>query len=96
MACHYNPRSAVIFSLLLHNERGQEVHENYINDISEKINVWAKWTILDLKIAHPYNCGSIVTIFLKFAQSGLHCAPKTLVKKRAPEINSHICFTKIL
>ena len=27
--------------------------------------VWAKWTILDPKIAHPRNCGSIVTLFFK-------------------------------
>ena len=35
MTCRHNSRS-VLFQTL-HNEKGQEVHDNYINGFSEKI-----------------------------------------------------------
>ena len=30
------------FFKIFHNGRGQEVHESYINDFSEKILIWGK------------------------------------------------------
>ena len=36
--------------------------------IFQKKRVWGKWTILDPKMVHPYNSGSVVRIFLNFAQ----------------------------
>ena len=30
------------FFLILHNEKGQEIHGNYINGFSEKILIWGK------------------------------------------------------
>ena len=51
------------FFKILHNEMGQEVHENYINGFSEKILIWGKWTILGPKIACPHNFGTTLRIF---------------------------------
>ena len=43
----HNPKE---FFEILHNKRGQDVHENYINGFSEKRFILDKWTILDLKM----------------------------------------------
>ena len=44
---------------------GQYVDENNTNDFSQKILVWAKWTILDPKMAHPHNSGLVLSVFFK-------------------------------
>ena len=48
------------------NERGQEVHRNYINIFSEENLILDKWAILDLKMVRPDNSESILRMFLKF------------------------------
>ena len=50
---------------LFHNERVQEVHENYINGFSEKV-LQGKWTIFGLKLMHGHNSGFTLRIFKKF------------------------------
>ena len=51
----------------LHNERGQEVYENYNDGFSEKILILGKWFILVLKLVHPHKSGSALRIFLNFS-----------------------------
>ena len=47
MAHPQNSGSAInIFFKNLHNDGGQQVDENSINDFSQKTLVWGKWTIL--------------------------------------------------
>ena len=53
----------------LHNERDQEVHENYINRFSKKILLQCNLVILDPKVMHPHNSGStLANLFLEVAQ----------------------------
>ena len=56
---HFDPKTARrhnsgstlrIFFEILHNERNQEVHENYVNSFSEKNIILGKWVILGLNI----------------------------------------------
>ena len=39
-----------IFFEILQNERGQELHGNYMSGFSEKILIWGEWVIQGLKI----------------------------------------------
>ena len=55
-----------IFLKFSTNERGQQVHGNYMNGFSEKILIWGKWTNLGLKMVDPHNSRSTLRIFLKF------------------------------
>ena len=56
MVCPHNFRSKDFFEIL-HNERGQEVHGNYINGFSEKKIIQGKWTILGIKMTRAHNFG---------------------------------------
>ena len=52
MACPHNFGFAPRISFeILHNERGQEVHENYINGFSETNSHLGKWAIGPKNIA---------------------------------------------
>ena len=46
---------------VLHNERGQQVDENDINNFFQK-TFWSKWTILGPKMVHIHNSRSAVRI----------------------------------
>ena len=72
------------FFEILHNERGQEVHGNYINNFSEENLILDKWAILDLKMVRPDNSESILRMFLKFC----------LVKGSKRHMDLHNCFCK--
>ena len=50
MACHHLWIHSKDFFEILHNERDQEVHENYINGFSGKKVILGKWAILGLKM----------------------------------------------
>ena len=52
------------FLSIVHSERGQEVHENYINSFSNKILAQCKWATMDMKMADP-NSGSTLSIVCK-------------------------------
>ena len=53
-----------IFSVL-HNESGQELHENYINGFSHKILVQGKWDTSGMKMADPYSGATLLMVFLR-------------------------------
>ena len=47
----------------MHTERGQEAHENYINDFSEKDFVQGELAILGPKIMRPHNSKPSLRVF---------------------------------
>ena len=55
-----------MFFKILNNERGQQVHESYINGFFEKILVRHKWSMMGLEMKHPHNWIHLKD-FLKFA-----------------------------
>ena len=69
MTHFHNFGSALSFFIeILHNERGQEVHENYIKGFCENYvkGFCEKNVILAPKMMHPHNSGSTLRIFFKF------------------------------
>ena len=54
------------FLKILHNERGSQVHGNYINGFSTKKSCLGQRDYLGTKMVHPHNTGSTVRIVLQF------------------------------
>ena len=58
-----------IFLKMYNNEKGQQVHKNYINGFSEKILVCPKWGVMGPKMKYSYNSGFALSFFLKFCST---------------------------
>ena len=56
------------FLKILHKERGEKVHENYINGSPKKFS-GANGPFLGLKMVHIYNSWSALRIFFNFAET---------------------------
>ena len=61
----YNPGST---GRILPNENGQYVNESNSNGLYSQKFVQNKWAILDPKMAHHQNSGSVLRIILKFCR----------------------------
>ena len=48
VTCCHNSGPIRDFFKILHNERGQGLHENYVNGFSKKSIILGKWVILGL------------------------------------------------
>ena len=54
-----------LLTLDTHKETGPEVHENCIEDFSEKVLIHGKWAILGQKMKHP-PCNSELALKIVF------------------------------
>ena len=60
---YYNSGSAINIFLILHNQRGEEVHQNYMIGFSKKDLIQGNLVILGQKKMCHHNSGSTQTIF---------------------------------
>ena len=63
MRCHNFESTLRLFFLILDNESGQEVHENYIISFSKKLSLAQLCHLYDSKMTRAHNSAFVLSFF---------------------------------